>query len=253
VSEYHRIVARVVAIIQARIGSTRRRGKVLANLAGRPVLAHVVDRTIAAHRIDDVVVAAPYGAQDDVIEEVCKRQGWNCFRGSEDDVLDRYYRAALAWNADHAVRVTADCPLLCPVQLDRVVSRHLEAAADYTHNITVWGSGMPLGTGGEIFRFAALERSWQSGNEPRHREHVDEYVGEHPELFHIERVEAPPALRHPDLRLTVDTPEDIVLLAWIYDRLYRPDEIIDLRDVVKLLDAHPEVAVRNRDTAQDPS
>jgi spore coat polysaccharide biosynthesis protein SpsF (cytidylyltransferase family) len=245
-------MGRVVAIIQARIGSTRLRGKVLADLAGRPVLAHVVDRTRAAREIDDVIVAAPDGRQDDVIEQLCRREGWPCFRGSEDDVLDRYYRAAEVWSAEHVVRVTADCPLLCPRELDRVVSRHLETDADYTHNITVWGSGMPLGTGGEIFRFETLHVSWQNGKEQHHREHVDEYVGEHPELFRIERVQAPESLRRPELRVTVDTSEDLALMREVYRRLARPGELIDLADVIVLLDKQPDLLELNRGVVQKP-
>jgi spore coat polysaccharide biosynthesis protein SpsF (cytidylyltransferase family) len=235
------------------MGSTRRRGKVLALVAGRAVLEHVVERTQAAARVDEVVVAAPNTSRDDAIEDLCRRKGWPYFRGSEDDVLDRYYQAARVWSAEHVVRVTADCPLICPHELDRIVSRHLDTGADYTHNITVWGSGMPLGTGAEIFRFATLEASWRDGNEPDHREHVDEYVGEHPELFRIERVEAPPSLRRPNFRLTVDTPNDLELLRRIYGLLYRPGEIIELREVVELLDANRSLVEINLDAAEPPA
>jgi spore coat polysaccharide biosynthesis protein SpsF (cytidylyltransferase family) len=200
-------------------------------------------------RVDHTVVATSDLAQDDAIGELCVERGWLCFRGSEDDVLDRYYRAALAHEATHVVRVTADCPFLCAAESDRVIAHHLGTNADYSHNITVWGSGMPLGTGTEIFTLATLERSWREGREPHHREHVDEYVGDHPELFRIERVEAPPELRRPELRLTVDEPEDLELTRELYARLAEP---FDLADVIRLLDASPELGELNRHVVQKP-
>ena len=228
---------KVVAIIQARLGSTRLPGKVLADLSGEPMLAHVVWRTAAVAGVDEVVVATTDRPADDAIASLCAQRGWPSFRGSEPDVLDRYYRAAVAHQADHVVRVTSDCPLVCTVQASRVVERHLQAGNDYTHNITVWGSGLPLGANAEIFRLSALEAAWRDGREPHHREHVDEYVYEHPERFRIERVDAPPELHRPTMRITVDTPEDIERVRRIYARLYRPGALIDVREVVALLDA----------------
>jgi spore coat polysaccharide biosynthesis protein SpsF len=240
----------VVAIVQARMRSTRLPGKVLEDLAGEPMVAHVVTRARAATLVNEVVVATSDRPADDAVVALCAARGWASFRGSEEDVLDRYYRGAQAYDAAHVVRVTADCPLLCPVQLDRVLVLHLESGADYTHNITVWGSEMPLGTGAEVFTAAALATSWRDGHEPHHREHVDEYVGEHPELFRIERVLAPPGLRRPGLRLTVDTPEDLELVREVYVRLKRPGDIIDLVDVVRLFDEEPKLAAINADVRQ---
>lgn len=239
----------VVVVIQARTGSTRLPGKVLADVAGKPLLARVAERSQRMERADEVVVATSTSPRDDAIAALCAERGWACFRGSEEDVLDRYYRAAVRHGAAHVVRVTADCPFLCPHQADRVVERHLETGSDYAHNITVWGSGMPLGTGVEIFTFAALERSWREGHEPHHREHVDEYVGDHPELFHMERVKAPTELHRPKLRLTVDTPEDLELTRQVYTRLADP---VELGDVIALLDESPELVELNRQVVQKP-
>jgi spore coat polysaccharide biosynthesis protein SpsF len=147
------------------------------------------------------------------------------------------------------LRITADCPLLSWEEADRVIAHHLSTHADYTHNVTVWGSGMPLGTGTEIFTFATLDQSWLDGHEPHHREHVDEFVYEHPERFRIERVEAPAALRRPDLRLTVDTAEDLDLIREIQRRL-GPERPVPLGEVVALLDGEPELARRNEHVPQ---
>lgn len=242
---------RVVALIQARMGSTRLPGKVLLDIAGRPALVHVVDRTRAIAGVDDVVVATSELVADDPIAELCEQLGWGCFRGSEEDVLDRYYRAATEWRADHVVRVTADCPLVCPVEAARVVSRQLEASADCTHNLTIFGSGMPLGTAVEVFSFAALEASWREGREPHHREHVDEFVYEQPERFRIELVPAPPRLRRPDYRLTVDTADDLELVRRIYEACSpRLDGLVALSDVVALLDERPDLLALNAHVRQ---
>jgi spore coat polysaccharide biosynthesis protein SpsF len=244
------ILMSVVAIIQARMGSTRLRGKVLRDIAGETLLFHVVSRVLRVKRLDNWMVATTTTPADDKIEELCTHYHWLCFRGDEEDVLDRYYQAAKSSQAQHIVRITADCPLVCPTEADRVISRHLDMRADYTHNITVWGSGMPLGTGSEILTFEALEVSWHEGKERHHREHVDEYVYEHQERFHIERVSAPPDLHRPELRLTIDTAEDLQLIRGIYQRLYQPGSIIELRDVIRSLDNEPELLQINQHVLQ---
>ena len=239
-----------VAIIQARSGSSRLPGKVLLDLGGEPLLAQVVRRVRAMRRVDGLVVATTTAPGDARIEALCTQRGWPCFRGDEEDVLDRYYQAARHAGARHVVRITSDCPLVCPRQTDRLIGHFLDAQADYAHNVTVWGGEMPLGTGSEVFTFEALEASWREGKEPHHREHVDEYVYEHPERFRIEKVVAPPELRRPELRLTVDTAEDLELMREIYRRLYRPGEVLDLGDVIRLLDDQPHLLEINRHVVQ---
>ena len=240
----------VATIIQARMGSTRLPGKTLMDIAGEPLLAHMVARSDAMQRSDVTVVATSTDAGDDAIAALGSARGWNVFRGSEADVLDRYVQAARDVGADHVIRVTADTPLVDPEEGDRVIEHHLRSGADYTHNITIWGGETPLGCGVEAFTMGTLETSWRDGNEPHHREHVDEYVGEHPELFRIEKVVASEAVRRPDLRLTIATPEDLQLIREIYERLYQPGGIVSLRDTIKLLDTHPELLELNRHIQQ---
>ncbi len=244
---------KTVAIIQARTGSTRLPGKVLLDLACKPLLAHVVERAQRIQLADAVVVATTTAPADDRIEALCARYAWRCFRGEEMDVLDRYYQAAREVNARDVVRITSDCPLFCPRQADRVIRHHLDSRADYTHNATVWGGGTPVGTGCEVLTFAALEASWREGKEPHHREHVTDYVYERGERFRTETVPAPPELWRPQYRLTVDTLEDLQLIRKIYGRLYRPGQIIDLADVIRLLDHEPELLEINRHVVQKQS
>jgi spore coat polysaccharide biosynthesis protein SpsF len=231
----------IVAIIQARMGSTRLPGKVLRDLAGAPLLERVVRRAEAVEGVGAVVVATSVNPADDAIEALCDAMAWLCFRGDEQDVLQRYLDAATRYEADQVVRITADCPFLCSSEAARLVAHHLASGADYSHNLTVWGSGMPLGTGAEVFTFGALERSARDGHEPHHREHVDEYVYEHPEIFRIEALEAPPALHYPDHRLTVDTAQDLELARSIYRELERPENLIDVAEVVELLARRPDL------------
>jgi spore coat polysaccharide biosynthesis protein SpsF (cytidylyltransferase family) len=242
----------IATVIQARTGSTRLPGKVLKEIAGETLLAHVVARCEAMAGSEATVVATSTNAGDDPIAALGAERGWHVVRGSEADVLDRYVQAGREVAADHVIRVTSDCPLVDPREGARVIAHHLATGADYTHNITVWGGQTPLGAGVEAFTLAALERSAREGHEPHHREHVDEYVGEHPELFRIEVVVASEPVRRPELRLTIDEPADLELIRAIYERLYRPGEIVELHDVVQLLDAEPDLLEINRDVKQKP-
>jgi spore coat polysaccharide biosynthesis protein SpsF len=191
-------------IIQARMGSTRLPGKVLRPIAGKPLLAHVLGRLVGLQHPAEVVVATSTETADDAIEAFCTAMSASCFRGSETDVLARYWECALTYGFDQVVRLTADNPFTDVTELDRLIELHLDAGNDYTHSFGM----MPLGVGAEIFTRAALERSYREGHAPNHREHVNEYIQENPGLFRIGQLDVPAAKRHPGLRLTVDTEED---------------------------------------------
>ena len=195
---------RIGVIIQARMGSTRLPGKVLKPIAGKVLLDHVLGRlSLLAYPVM-VVVATSGLPQDDAIAQHCLSRDVAVFRGSETDVLDRYFQCARENSFEHVVRLTADNPFTDMEELQRLIELHLIQHNDYTHS---FGS-MPLGVGAEIFTFAALERSAKEGHAPNHREHVNEYIQEHPEVFRIGVLEIPTAKRRPDLRLTVDTEDD---------------------------------------------
>jgi spore coat polysaccharide biosynthesis protein SpsF len=223
------------------MGSSRLPGKVLASLGRRKLLDEVVARARAVPSIDCVVVATSSEVVDDAIAEHCTSKGVSFFRGSELDVLDRFFQAALAYDARHIVRLTADNPLFDPASMHALVLDHLEKHYDYTHAVSAWGCRLPYGTGAEIFTMGALETSWREGLEPRHRDHVDEFVYEHPERFLIGLVQPLPVLRRPELRLTVDTPTDLEMMRRIFHALGRSDRLIELSEVIKFLDATPEL------------
>lgn len=191
-------------IIQARMGSIRLPGKVLRQVGHLPLLGHVLGRlSLASHRMD-VVVATSAISQDDAIASYCGKSNVHCFRGSELDVLDRFYQCARRYSFDHIVRLTADNPFTDIEELDRLIDLHLRDSNAFTHSF----GRLPVGVGAEIFSFHALEQSWRGGIEPHHREHVDEYLLEHPELFRTENLDIPAAKIDSKLRLTVDTEAD---------------------------------------------
>jgi spore coat polysaccharide biosynthesis protein SpsF len=206
---------RTVAIVQARLGSTRLPGKVLRDLAGEPMLARVVHRVRRAESLDEVVVATTTEPADDALAALCTARGWPCFRGSADDVLDRYYQAARAHRAELVVRVCSDCPLIEPELIDRVVRELLDRRppADYACNVLPRPT-YPLGLDVEAFWFEILSVLWREDRNPAWREHVTPFLYHHPERFAIHGV-----LHDRDLsalRWTVDTPEDFELVRRIY-------------------------------------
>ncbi len=186
------------------MGSTRLPGKVLKPIAGKALLDHVLGRLSLLEFPVKAVVATSDLAQDAAIAQHCLDKGIDVFRGSESDVLDRYYQCARHYSFDHVVRLTADNPFTDIAELQRLIEQHLTEGNDYTHSFGC----MPLGVGAEIFTFAALEKSAQEGHAPNHREHVNEYIQENPNIFRIGVLEVSAVKKEPGLRLTVDTQED---------------------------------------------
>lgn len=231
----------VVAIVQARMGSTRFPGKVLETLGYRKLLDEVIARGVSVSGIDRVVVATSLRPEDDMIARHCASNGTFFYRGSESDVLDRIFQAAAIYEARHVVRLTADNPLFDPASMSALVLAHLRNQNDYTHAITTWGCLLPCGTGAEIFSMATLEASWREGREPRHREHVDEFAYENPERFQIGLVQPASILRRPELKFTVDLPADLEMMRRIFTRLEQPDHLLELSDVIAFLDKNPEL------------
>jgi spore coat polysaccharide biosynthesis protein SpsF (cytidylyltransferase family) len=202
-------------IVQARVSSTRLPGKVLKPLAGRTVLAHVLERCAAIGRADVVCCAVPEGAADEPVAAEAARAGAHVFRGSEADVLDRYYRAARELKADAVLRVTSDCPLVDPAVCDGVLALLAETGADFACNNEP--PSWPHGLDCEAFPFAWLERAAREAADPYQREHVSPFIRRHPTA----RVVNHPAPR-PGLaghRWTLDTPADYRFLAALFERL----------------------------------
>jgi len=238
---------RVVAIIQARMGSTRLPGKVLLDLAGEPVLARVVNRTQRATTLDEIVIATTTESRDEAIVELCSSRGWAHFRGSEDDVLDRYYQAAKKHHADIVVRITSDCPLIEPEIIDKVVQEFLERQPEVDYASNTWPQRtFPRGLDTEVMRIDVLERAWREDHNPAWREHVTPYIYRNPDRFRLHNVINP--VDYSAMRWTVDTPEDLAFVRRIYD--YFGHDRFSWREVLKVLEEHPEWMEINRHVQQ---
>lgn len=256
---------KTLAIIQARMASSRLPNKVLLDIAGKPMLAHVLERTRLAQTVNAVLVATTTDPGDDAIEAFCRSQGYPCFRGSAYDVLDRYYQAARSYlspvNSETAliVRITADCPLIDPQLIDRTVCLFLglpeacsKAAApaslpyDFAANRLPppWGRTYPIGLDTEVTTFANLETAWKEAHLPHQREHVMPFFYEQPERFRILLVNH--AVDYGKLRWTVDTPEDLQLVRQIFAYL-APAGRRDFSwlDVLEVVQHHPELNLIN--------
>ncbi len=229
---------RVVGIIQARMGSTRFPSKVLADLHGRPLLWWVVSRLQAARTVDSVVVATSALEPDDPIAQFCAANGIACFRGSENDVLDRYYRAAASHGADVIVRVTGDCPLLDPDVIDGVVTAFLEGGHDYVSNTLCYT--YPDGLDTEAFSLQALETAWREARLLTEREHVTPYVRTSGR-FRVRNVANKVSLPHSHMRWTVDGPLDLEFVRAVYAKLDAAERQFGMEDVLRLLEEEPEL------------
>jgi spore coat polysaccharide biosynthesis protein SpsF len=228
----------IEAFIQARMGSTRLPGKVLKRVLGKPLLDFLVERLAQSKEIDDIVVLTSTQASDDLIANFCQERGILCFRGSEEDVLDRYYQAALWRKPEGIVRITADCPLIDPEIVDQVVQvfRKNNPHMDYVSNALQ--RTFPRGLDVEVFSFQALQQAFQLAIHPEEREHVTLYLYRHPERFHLKNVAHQPSLSHH--RWTVDTSEDFALIQLILENLYPSHPQFRLKDILQLLAQHPQ-------------
>jgi spore coat polysaccharide biosynthesis protein SpsF len=236
---------RITAIIQARIGSTRLPGKVLMDLGGKSVLSRVVDRLRRAKRLDEIVVAITDSVADDAIVRECHQLKVGYFRGPENDVLDRYQRAARVYAAQVVVRITADCPLIDPQLVDETIGAFQQQRADYASNI--FPRTYPRGLDTEVFATAALEQAWHHTHEPYQREHVTPYFYEHPGLFRLASLRG--RIDYSHYRWTLDTAEDLVLLRTIYARFFNRDNF-SWGEVIRLMEHQPELAELNSQVAQ---
>jgi len=235
----------IVAIIQARMGSSRLPGKVLMDLGGEMVLGRVVRRLQRSRHISKIVVATTTVPADEVIVAECDRLEVLCFRGSEHDVLDRYYQAARANAADAVVRITSDCPLIDPELVDETVEVFGDKHADYASN--VFPRTYPRGLDTEVFSFDALDRAWREAREAHQREHVTPYLYEHPQIFKLASLSG--AADYSRYRWTLDTREDLELLRAIYSRFDGRDDF-SWQEVLCLMEREPELADLNSQVLQ---
>ena len=230
----------IVAIIQARTGSTRLPGKVLKDIDGETMLSRVVRRVRRANLLNDVVVATTVEPSDDAILAECRRLDVSVFRGDTQDVLGRYYEAAETHQAQFVVRITSDCPLIDPGVIDHVIHAFLSELPDYASNTLI--RTYPRGLDTEVMTTSVLGKAYDEAVKPYQRVHVTPYIYENPCLFKLLSVKA--ETNHSQHRWTVDTQEDLDFVRAIYARLGN-SEIFSWRDVLALLAHDPELAELN--------
>lgn len=237
---------KAAAVIQVRLNSTRLPSKALLELSGRPMIWHVIERAKAIAGASRIIVATGRGEENDPLEEIADECGADIFRGSESDVLERYWQAVTGIDCDYVIRITGDNPLTDHISAGLALRHAYATGADHCTT-----SGIPLGTGVEVIKKSALHRALTEGFEPHHREHVTPYIKEHPEIFRIEKFIS--SLKNPfsDLRLTVDTSEDFELIERIYNALYK-DSPIRLEEVIDLFVQNPELRLINSGVEQRP-
>ncbi|NYT10685.1 MAG: NTP transferase domain-containing protein [Methanosarcinales archaeon] len=235
----------IVAIIQARMGSTRLPEKVMREIGKKTMLSRVVQRTARSELIDKIVVATTTKTSDDPIVAECDRLNVSVFRGDEQDVLDRYYRAAMAYQAEAIVRITSDCPLIEPEVVDRVIRVFLDESPDYASNSLE--KTYPRGLDTEVVTMEALIRAWQEATEPYQRVHVTPYIFQNPDQFTLLPVKSD--VDYSRYRWTVDTQEDLDFVRAIYSR-FGNEDAFTWNDVLSILTAEPELAEINRHIRQ---
>lgn len=232
------------AVIQARMGSTRLPGKVLKDLCGEPMLSHIIRRVKQAPGIGKILIATSVSTEDAAIEVFANSVGIPCFRGSEGDVLDRFFCAAKAFGAgedDAIMRLTADNPLVDPAVLGELLA-YFEASP-YSYAAA---SGYPLGLGAEVFNFRALEEASRLAQKPYEREHVTPYMYRDPDK--VGRLISP--VNRSQYRFTVDTPEDFAFAETVYRALYHGKHNFYLEDILTFLAKNPEVGEINQNVRQ---
>lgn len=239
----------ILAVIQARMGSTRLPEKILLKLEDKTVLEHIIGRVGRSKHVDKTVVATTVNPSDDRLEDFI-RSNTSCsvFRGSEDNVLERFYLCAKEHSPDIIVRVTADDPLKDPEIIDRAIGYILEdPALDYCSN-TIQPT-FPEGLDIEVFRFRALEKAWREARLPSETEHVTPYIWKNPSLFKLKNF-----VHEEDLsawRWTLDKPEDFEFIRRIYGHFYPANPCFNYRDIISFLKANPEVLEINRGTVRN--
>jgi len=237
-------MAKNLCIIQARMGSTRLPGKILMEAGGKPLLEYETERVKKSKKIDKIVVATGNGAENDKVEDLCRRIGIDCFRGSEEDVLDRYAKCAEEYpEYGNIIRITGDCPLIDPKIIDDVITMHEEENNDFTSNVEIetFPDGMDL----EIMKRKVLREAAEKAALPSEREHVTQYIRKNPGY---KKGNFSARNDYSRFRFTVDNTEDLEVIKFIIENS-APDA--GFLDYIRLLEENPEVMKKNTHIARN--
>ena len=229
---------RKLIIVQARMGSSRLPGKVLKEVCGKTMLEHLFIRLKRVKHADNIVIATTIKEQDNQIVDLCKMLNAPFYRGSEDDVLSRYYEAALKDRADLVVRVTSDCPLIDPQIIDRIINYYI----DNKDNVDYVSNGLnrtyPRGMDVEVFSFSILKEAYEEATKGNEREHVTPFITSRPSRYRLHNIEHSTNLSH--YRLTIDTSEDFELVEKIFEELFFENPEFEMKDILTVLEVNSE-------------
>ncbi len=241
-------MSRIVAIIEARMTSSRLPGKMLLQVCGKTILELLIERVSRISQLSDIVVATTWNDTDDPIHELCRRLDIKCYRGSENDVLGRVLGAAKTFEADHIVEITGDCPLLDPGLGSACISDYFELGVDYA---VVSARYFPSGTAIQIFPTSVLsEVDREYPDDPSAREHVSLPIYSQGDRYKVYRLPSEGEFNRPDLRFDLDTYNDFKFIEAVFDELYPDNPMFGLDDVLGLLERRPELKNINADVQQ---
>ena len=242
---------KIGAIIQARTSSTRLPGKVLKELpynSGITCLEQVIRRLKKSKRLNKIIIATTKETEDNPIINISKKENVQCFKGSKENVLSRYYFAAKENDIDTIIRVTSDCPCIDAQIVDLAINEHLKTNIDYTSDSLM--RTYPHGLDVEVFNFNSLEKAYKNAKEDYEKEHVTPYINRNPQIFKINEIKAPKELYAPDIRVTLDTEEDYTLLCAVFDYLYPKNRYFNAYDIVNLFKEKPWLKLINKKIIQ---
>jgi spore coat polysaccharide biosynthesis protein SpsF len=230
----------VIAIIQARMGSSRLPGKVLMNVEGTSMIKFMYDRVKQSKLVDKIILATTINEIDNPVFDLCKKENILCYRGSENDVLDRYYKAALPYNPQIIVRLTADCPLIDPKLIDKTINLFIEKKVDYASNTVPPDiKKFPDGSDVEVFSFKNLEKSWINSIDPKEREHVTFYLWKSNNSFKTALLDN--KYNWGKYRITIDYEEDFLLFKELIKRLKEKNKFGYIEEIIEILEDEPDL------------
>ncbi len=233
---------KIVTVIQARMDSTRLPGKILMPLAGKPLLLRQYERVTAAKLIDKIIIATTTEEIDNSIVDLCKDNNMSYYRGNSTDLLDRHYKAALTYSADAVVKIPADCPLIDPGVIDKVLKYYIDNYKNFDFVSNLHPASYPDGNDVELMTMNALTDAWQNAKKKLEREHTTPYFWENPKKYRIGNVlwetGKDYSMSH---RFTIDYPEDYEFVKRIYDELFLDENIFSLDDILGLLEKNPDI------------
>jgi spore coat polysaccharide biosynthesis protein SpsF len=238
---------KILGVVQSRCGSSRLPRKVMLPLAGKEALVRIMERVHGSALLSHTVVATTTEAEDDAIEDLCRREGFSCFRGHPTDLLDRHYRAGIAFGADAVVKIPSDCPLIDPAIIDRVVAFYMRhyRAFDFVSNLHP--PSYPDGNDVEIIPMEILEEAWEGAEKAHEREHTTPFIWDRPERFRLGNVAWETGLDYSTShRWVLDYPEDYEFIARVYKELYPATPEFRMEDIFRLLDVKPHISEINK-------